>query len=482
MRKTFYALGVCLLALLVGCTAESPQKLIINTVTAPANRSAAVAGTNSSLYEVAELPAAPLTLKHAIELALQRNPGLKAQAAAVERASAQLSLSYARVYPQLVGEAGYMRGDDSMHALMKKVAARTFQPAEDFNNPGVFDNFEAGLGLRWNVWSGGRDLLGIDVARNGVSAAEAYYRATEQRLVASVIGAFLNHQTARELLKSDEASIRSVAAQVREAQAKVDAGTVVRSDLLSLKVRLAEAKERKIRTENGAGLAIAALRQLLSLTPDTKLILEYSKPILPVLAEELTGAVNIAQRERAELLAAQRRVDASKLELTRSRRAYLPTLDFESRLYGGSVPAAWDLGRDNWYINLGLTQSLFDGGQRSAEVDRAQAVLEQSVSELEQVRSLVTAEVETALLALNEAKERLKVTEQAVRAAVEGLELVEKQYAGGTVVVTRFLEAEAAKSRAEGARIMAGLEMEQTQVELARVLGLLGSEGSGRPE
>ncbi|HEX5135890.1 MAG TPA: TolC family protein [Planctomycetota bacterium] len=416
-------------------------------------------------------PEGPLTAVEAVRQAVARNPDLMEAAARIEAARAGLDAARASLLPVLGGDVSYLGGDAPSAYLFKTIDAHDLPAGVNFNDPGTFSNWEVGTTLRWNVWRGGRDRLGVWASEADVAAAQARQDAVRNALVAGVLEAILDVRAARELSTADEASIRSVTAQVEETRVRVDSGQSLRSDLLSLEVRLAEAKERRIRSDVARRLALVALRRLLAWPEGVPLdVADDSYPVgeLPATVPE---ALAVAYTHRGEVAAARRAVERARIEVERARRSYLPTLDFEARWYGDDEQ--WNFAEDggNWLVGLGLSFDFWDGGRKRAGVRAAQAALGDVEEADRGALLLVAQDVETAYLRLEEARARLDVAAQAVGASEESLDLVEKQFRGGTATVTRFLEAESARTQARTARIRAALDVERARVGASRALG-----------
>ena len=92
-------------------------------------------------------------------------------------------------------------------------------------------------------------------------------------LTASVIHAVYDIQAQTEMVATTKISVRTVRAQYDESSAKMELGSALRSDVLSRKVRLAEAEERVIRATNAKKLTLAALANLLGEDADSELTL-----------------------------------------------------------------------------------------------------------------------------------------------------------------------------------------------------------------
>ncbi len=418
-------------------------------------------------------PGTPLTAADAVRLVLERNPSLRAADARVAEARAGLAQAEAAFWPRLSADVSYLVGDAPSAFLFKRIDARALPPNINFNDPGQFSNLEGGLTLRWNLWNGGRDLLGRWAADTAAASARLARDAAANALVAATLAAYLDARAARALRAADDANVRTVEAQVEESRVKVEGGGALRSDLLSLEVRLAEAREQRARSEVAERLALAVLRDLLALPADASLEVADEGIDAAALPSTAADALAEAYRRRPEAAIARQAVERARLELASARRAYSPRLDVESRLYGDDAEARFSPGDRNWTVAIALSVDLFDGGTRAANIARARAALDALAEEDRRALLAVAREVETAYLRLDEARTRAAVAAQAVGAAEETLDLVTAQYRGGAATVTRYLEAEAARARARTAHIEAQLDVDRAVVEASRAIGRL---------
>ncbi|MFV1960147.1 MAG: TolC family protein, partial [Planctomycetota bacterium] len=179
-----------------------------------------------------------LSLKQAVELARARNPDVGSAEASIQAALAGLTGARAQRRPVVSLDASIVGGNAPSVYLVKRIDARLLAPGTDFNYPGNFYNLEAGATLRYRVWDGGRRKLGEYAAEAGVHVARSRREIVMNDLSAMVVTTFLATKAAEELLRADEASVRTVESQVAQTRAKVEQGGALRSDLLSLEVRL----------------------------------------------------------------------------------------------------------------------------------------------------------------------------------------------------------------------------------------------------
>lgn len=420
------------------------------------------------------LPAGPLTIDRAVLLAFERNPELGMAEARIAEARGALCAARAERNPSLTGDVSVLAADAPSMYLMKRIDAGNLAPNTDFNDPGAFGNLEIGATLRYNLWDGGRKKLGIWAAEAGVGGARSRRDAAANQLAALVVTAFLQTRAAEGLLVADDASVKTVEAQVGETRTLVENGRSLRSDLLSLEVRLAQARERRIRTDVARRSGIAALRRLLALPPGASIVL--AEPALD--GADLPGdeesALIEAYRNRAEVKAARQAVKQARIEAARACRGNLPSVDLQARWYADDEGV--EFRRSNGWVVLALTMDLWDGGRTRANVAQARAVVAGLEERDRQALLDVAHDVETAYLSLEEARARESVAVQAVGAADETLVLVETQYRAGSATVTRYLEAESERTRARTDRIRASLDLNRAVVNARRALGRLGRE------
>ncbi|MCC6409485.1 MAG: TolC family protein [Planctomycetes bacterium] len=422
----------------------------------------------------------PLTLSDVVALALERSPDREAAAARVEAAAATLARAEASLWPMVGVQASYVRSDAPSSYLFEHIDGHALPAGASFNDPGWFGATKLGVGARWNLWNGWRDELATEAAGRDVEARAAEHRALDNELAAAALGAVVDARAARELGAAAEASIATVEAQLAETQARVDRGAALRSDVLSLEVRLAEARENVLRSRLGERLAAAALRRLLSFAPDAALELagEVTAPTRePATLDE---ALVEAYSRRPELVAARGAFAAARARSVAADRAWLPRLDLEARGWSVDVDSGVDFDDPNYQLGLALSFDVFDGGARAADRRQARAFARALASADASAVRAIEFDVQQAWLQLDEARARLEVTRTALAASEETLDLVAKQFQAGSVVVTRFLEAESARTQAKSAVVRATLDVERAKLELARARGALIDELLGR--
>jgi outer membrane protein TolC len=413
------------------------------------------------------------TLGRAVEMCLARSPSLSEAAARVRSADAGLRQARAAMWPRAGADLALTWADAPSVYLFKTIDAHALAPGTDFNDPGSLENSEIGVAATWNLWRGRRDERAIEAAQLDVQARSSAESAQRGALIGMVVAAWLDHRGALELQNADDARIRMLEGQLVDARARRDSGAALEVDVLALEVRVAQAREARARSEFGARLALAALRELLALAPDERLEPDAASLTQPVVADTCEAAIALAAQQRAEIAAARADADAARTRVRAAQGAWSPRLDLWGRVWGDDNDIGVDFGEANSQLSLSLSFDALDGGARSAGIEGARAQLIAAESRLHGVELAVAHEVERAWIALESSRTRGEVAQQALNAAEQGAELVAKQLAGGSATTSRYLDAEADLARARADRVLAGIDLQRASCELLHATGTL---------
>lgn len=458
--------GVAFLAALgAGCGAAPPQALPAGFERGPVPGAPEVPSSKP-------LPSDPLTLAQAIALALERNPDLRAAAERMGIASAGVTEAASAFYPQVHARLSFARTDNPAQAFGMIVAQRRFSPTLDINSPGATQNWRPELVATYSLFRGFQDASGVDAAKKGAEIAGFERSALRGALAQAVTEAYVVHLAAREQVGVAQASVKAIEGELADSRRRFDAGALLKSDVLSLEVRLAAARDGELRATNGVELARVSLRVLLALGPEDQVEFSTELPsedhTLPTVR---AAAVGRALDLRPELRAARRFVDLRKAELSAENGGWYPSLEAYGA-YGQDAPDLVLSGhQDNWSFGLALDLPLFSGFRTRARVTAAERRVDEARAMEEKTRLLIEQEVRTALLHREEAAARVGVSEKAVAAAEEALRLVREQYQAGAAAITRFLEAEAALADARSRVIGSRLDVRRAEAELRKAIG-----------
>jgi outer membrane protein TolC len=123
--------------------------------------------------------------------------------------------------------------------------------------------------------------------------------------------------------------------------------------------------------------------------------------------------------------------------------AYFPDVSLSSMIeYIGPIPLPFNLARSIGSIGASGTQTLFNGGLTSAQVDATRALYWESVANYRQTVLTAFEQVEDELAAIHILSRQLGVEQGAVNNAREAVRVYSNQYQSGLVDLTTVVTAE----------------------------------------
>jgi len=422
----------------------------------------------SALFVSAALRAEPWTLDRAVAMALERSPDARVARARVEGAQALVDQAGAAWLPQLSLSGRYTDTNSPMMAFGSILNQRAFNFGLDFNRPGTIDNLNATGTVAYNLYSGGRATAGRTAARAGAEAADLDLRTAQQQLAAEVVKTTLNLRKAREAVTAVEGGVRAYEAAVAVARARFEAGQLLKADLLSLEVQLAQTRESLTAARHGAALAARAFHFVLGLdATDAPVELVDPDPALARLAAPDTRDF----ARRPELLGLQARVRAAEAMVAAARGTHRPSVNaFASYQYD----QGWKTNRhgDSWLAGVSVDLNVWDGGQTNGKIRQSSAELIQVKEMLRKATLGIGLEVEQARLAHVSATERLAVSARAVEQAEESATLSRARFEKEALLTADLIGVESRLLESRLRRTVAAVDERLAIVELRRALGL----------
>jgi len=450
----------------------------VGAATEPASSFAAL--QSGASRRTPDLPEHALTLEEAVDLALERNPDLRAAAARIAEAEAKLGEATAPFYPQVGARLGYARTDSPAQAFMMILNQRVFSFDLDFNHPGVTQNVRPEVFGAVALYRGGRDYERREANALGVETARLQQQAIRNALTEAVIAGYYALIAAPEQVRATEASLGAIDSALAQARARLEAGSALKSDVLSLEVRQAEAREANLRAANAVELSRTGLRTLLALPAGSDVtVAPLADETAGVLPADLGQALAQASEQRPELAAAARAVEMRQHEVDAEWAGYLPRIDAVGNFGNDSSDFQLTDAQNNWLFGVAAEIDLFSGFQTRERVRAAEQRLNEAREAERNARLEVEREVQTAFLAWQETSQRTVVAEAAVASAEDALRLVDVQYAAGSATITRYLEAEAAAAAARSRAIAARYELRRAEASLQKAMGTWAKNEAG---
>jgi outer membrane protein TolC len=285
------------------------------------------------------------------------------------------------------------------------------------------------------LYAGGQNVAGRQAARANTAAAKQDSEAVRNALGFEVSRAFHTVLKTRQFIRATDAAVNSFEANLVVARRRLDGGTLLKSDVLDIEVRLAQAREDLVRASNASTLAERALRKLLGIEDGEFTVADTA----PVVRAPSSG--DFAQRP--ELAAARERANAAEAQVRGSKSGYQPRVSAFGSL---GYDYGWVTGGDggNYTAGVLVQWDLWDGFSTRSKVREAIANLESAREEERKLRLAADLDVERARLDLKAAAERLAVSIKTVEQAAESASLTRSRFEQGLALPTQLIDAETA--------------------------------------
>ena len=411
--------------------------------------------------------AEPWTLAQAIGHALTNSPDARLAVQRIAAAQAGLSQAKAAFSPQLQFQSSYTRTDNPMLVFGSILNHRSFNSSLNFNDVPDLDNANVKGLVTMPLYAGGRNVAGRDAAKANTEATRQNAEAVRNTLAFEVARAFHTVLKTREFIKATEAGVRGFETNLAVAQKRLNASTLLKSDVLDVEVRLAQAREDRARARNANELATRVLRNLLGIQQGEFTVAD-SAPSVAV-----SDSTDFSHR--AELAASQHRQRAAEAEVRRATSGYKPRVSaFGSLDYDYGTRTGGD-GR-SYTGGMLLQWNLWDGLLTKAKREEAKANLDATREEDRKIRLALDLELEQARIALREAHERLAVTEKVVDQASESVDLIRSRFEQGMAISTQLIDAETALIAARVRRAEAESDQRIAIAAVRKALGLPQTE------
>jgi outer membrane protein TolC len=403
------------------------------------------------------------TLERALDQALAHNPDARIARQRIAAARAGLEQANSAFWPKLQFQSSYTRTDNPMLVFGSILNQRTYSPALNFNDVPDVDDLNARGVLTLPLYAGGRNIANRQAAQANTEAAKQEQAGIRNTLAYEVTRAFHTVLKTRQFIRAAEAAVTSYQTNLTLAQRRLNAGSLLKADVLDLEVRLAQAQEDLVRARNAHDLASRALRNLLGLETG-----EFT-------VADTAPAVSVPDwrnaSHRPELTAARERETAAQAQVRGAQSGYQPRL---SAFGSVDYDYGWVTRGDGKSYTAGvmLQWDLWDGFATRAKAREARANLATAREESRKLRLALDLEMEEARLNLEAATERRTVTEKAVAQAEESVRSTRDRFEQGLALPTQLMDAETALVAARVRRAEAEADQHIAIAALRKALAL----------
>jgi outer membrane protein TolC len=392
----------------------------------------------------AEAATMKLSLNEALQMAREHNSSIKAARSRVSQADARIVQSMQAYLPKVKFSETFVHTTDPGANLVFKLQQEIANPQTDFapaalNHPPAITDFQTTVEVV-------QPLVNVD-AMIGRSVAKSARRAQQFMADRAVESIELNVKKAyyglilgRKNVAAIEQSIGIMQGYSKEASKGYKAGLLTKSDKLSTDVRLSELREQKLMMENEIRNAEDALRTMLSLKGDERIVPTGD---LLVDAKVPSSVTNASSAGRSDLKALEAYEDVTGYQHDMARAQWLPRLNafaqqnwHEANLFGTEG--------SSWTVGLNMQWNLFDGMATYGKVQEAKAQQLEAKYNYEAAKDQSSMEINKARRAMITSVERVAVARKSLEEARVSFDFIGEQYRTGMAMTFELLMREGA--------------------------------------
>ena len=414
-------------------------------------------GNSSELPEV-------WTARNSVAFAFANSPDSRVALQRIEVAAAAVDQARVGFFPHVDVSARYSQTNNPIFSFGNILNQGVFRQDMDFNDPGRTDDLVMKAGVDYRLYNGGRDQAGVDAAQAGLARSRMDREAVNSRLAFEVVRSFQSMVQAHEMLEARNASLDAIRASLAVAQARYDAGDLLKVDLLNLEVQESRASENLILAEHRLELSQKIFLNLLGLKEGCTII-DPSQDCIQEVPQEQSYEM------RPELKSIAHAEEAAAANLQVAKGGNFPTIDgYASYQYDKGFVV--DGSGDSWMAGVKVNYPLFDGKRTSADVAKARAVLLAIRTQRIKIELGIDLEVKRSKLSYHQAVKRFQVTEKMVEQAEESARLSRTRFKEGVILSSDLIDVEMRLTDALVRQSAAKGNIKVATADLRRALGL----------
>ena len=389
-----------------------------------------------------------MSLREAVQTALEKNPSLQRTEKAIEVAEESLKVAKGnkKFYVSASGNAGISK----------------YEGTEDS------ESLSARLSGSIPIYSGNRLESQIKSAELEIDVAKFQFNQAKEDLIFDVATAYVN---ALETLAESKVYLETeenLAEHEKNISAMYDAGAKAKIDLLRAQVETSNAEQNTAKSRAAYEVNLTNLATLMSLQRISNLTVEEFQTFLEL--GDIENFLSKADENRNDLKADELKIDQGEVNIEIARSGKRPTLSAEIGAGLNSASRSWHVTPDA-SAGLSLNWNIFDGGVTRAQIQAAEIELERLQLAMKNDVDSVHEEVITAYKNLKIALTRIKTTQRAVDLAEEERFIATEKYRAGEGILLDILDAEVALTEAKKNHVSAYHDIMRYRLNLAHAIG-----------
>jgi len=447
VRNTFYILlCVC------GSFATAGENLeSANTSEMPSGILLQLQGGHSSPC-LDSLPNSAVDLLDVVNLALCNNPQTREVWASTRAQIAQVEVSKAGYFPAI-----------NLNASVNRSKTENL-PSEDRRS--------AGVTLSYLLYDFGSRSANLENARQILAATQAVQTSTIQSVLLGAAQAFYQVQATLASLDAAIESEQVARESLAAAQARYDAGSATRADILQAQTAYSQATLNRISTDGKLKNEQGGLANVIGLDANRKvLLIPANVAAIPADFEgNVAEMIEEARRMRPDYQAMAAQVKAAEASVDIARSSGQPTVSLSA---ASNQINSSGINSNSSQLGINLNIPIFSGYSPTYRTQAAEAQVEAKAAQMESLRLQISLDVWTAYQNLATATQTIRTTADFLDSAKHSERVVIGRYKAGIGSILDVLSAQSTLANAQQQRVQSLFNWNISRTILAQSMGNL---------
>ncbi|MDH0030340.1 MULTISPECIES: TolC family protein [unclassified Acinetobacter] len=366
-----------------------------------------------------------MTLDEALSASLKHESQLEMSRLSVNQSTAMLEQARQRdgLKLNLVGQLDYERVETPTGVMFPTEGNRKGRSLQ--------------LQLDYPVYTSGRHRLGIEVAKNQLSAQSQGLSDRRSETILNTVMVYTDVLKKQAILELRKKTLANLQRSLYESQRRFDVGMITRADLAQVLAQVAQGQADVTQAQSNLSVSEAQFYQITGEQPDRLVAITNLPKISSHLDDILTKTKN-----HPALIQAKYEKQAVEKQYALVKRELWPTVMLTSR--AGSQHEASYIGSEsnNYMVGVQLNVPLYDDGLNRANIKKAQADVELAKQKIKSLELDLNQRAQTTYAQLRTIQQNKDALKNAIDAASIALVYTRKEFELGTKTTFDLLNTE----------------------------------------
>lgn len=421
-----------------------------------------------------------LEFKNCVDMTLSQNPNIKISASKIKQSQYVYQAAQSSRYPQVSASLIKSKSNNALNVFGMKLQQRqvsfndfgfsefgsdtSIQP-KSLNNPEPHEDVNARIEILVPIWNGGKISAYQEQSHRMFLAAKKGNVAAKQILIFNVYKSYEGIHTSKAYIDAATKAVEASKLYVKTTQNLVTQGIVVKSELLSAKVHLAEAQALLEEAKATKQISLDSLKMLMNQQDMENF--DIGKRITITLPfKNMSELLDKALKNNPSLIAKQQQSLSQQSAVKVEESSLYPSFNLSLRNDWNSQDAT--LEESSYTVAGVMSWNITDFGLTRNKIKQAQELADQQKLALSAARNNLRFKIQKAWRTLKVAQKQEHLNKVAQAQAQESQTLVLKRYKNGVTTLTEVLASQTRlnKSRADLIRAIYNANLQRSTLRL----------------